>query len=135
MGVNVAVSVKVAVGVKVSVGGTGVSVGVDVAVSPRLICADRIHSFVRTESISTIATIEEGKAVVLEFEVKAGSKMVGKTLASAGFPRGCVVGALARESGEVMVPRGDDEIHALDNLVIFALREVVDSVMALFGIR
>jgi trk system potassium uptake protein TrkA len=109
--------------------------GVDAAVSPRLICADRIHSFIRSESISTIATIEEGKAVVQEFEVKAGSKLVGLTLAKAGFPRGCVVGALAREDGTILVPRGDDEIQALDNMVVFALQGVVEQVMGLFGIR
>ncbi len=109
--------------------------GIDVAVSPRLICADRILSFIRSESVSTIATIEEGKAVVLELEVKPGSKVVGKTLAKAGFPKGCVVGAIAREDGEVLIPRGEDKIRGLDNLVIFALKEVVDTVMALFGIR
>ena len=109
--------------------------GIDVAVSPRLICADRILSFVRSGSVSTIATIEEGKAVVLEFEVKAGSKMVGKTLAKAGFPRSCVVGAIWREDGDVIIPRGDDEIKALDNLVIFALQGVVQNVMGMFGIK
>ena len=109
--------------------------GVDTAVSPRLICADRIHSYVRSSSVSTIATIEEGKAVVLEFEVKPGSKMVGKSLAKAGFPRGCVVGAIAREDGEILVPRGDDEIKSLDNLVVFVLQGVVDQVMGLFGIK
>jgi trk system potassium uptake protein TrkA len=109
--------------------------GVDVAVSPRLICADRILSFVRSGSVSTIATIEEGKAVVLEFEVKAGSKMVGKTLAKAGFPPSCVVGAIWREDGDVIIPRGHDEIKALDNLVIFALQGVVQNVMGMFGIK
>ena len=106
--------------------------GVDCAVSPRLICADRIYAFVRAESVSAIATIGEDRAEVLELEVKAGSKMVGKTLAKAGFPRGCVVGAIARENGEILVPRGDAEIQALDNLVIFVLRGVVAQVMGLF---
>lgn len=109
--------------------------GVDCAISPRLICADRIHSFVRSESVSTIATIEDGQAEILEFQVKAGSKMVGKTLAKAGFPRGCVVGAIAREDGETLVPSGDSQIEALDHLVIFTLRSVAQKVMGLFGIK
>jgi trk system potassium uptake protein TrkA len=109
--------------------------GVDVSVSPRLICADRILSFIRAESVSTIASIEEGKAVVLELEVKAGSKLVGKTFAKAGFPRGSVVAAISREDGDVLIPRGETEIHALDNLVIFALRRVVDPVMSLLGVK
>jgi trk system potassium uptake protein TrkA len=109
--------------------------GVDVAVSPRLICADRILSFIRAESVSTIASIEEGKAVVLELQVKAGSKVVGKTMAKAGFPRGCVIAAIARENGDVVIPRGETEIQSLDNLVIFTLRGVVDPVMSLLGAK
>lgn len=109
--------------------------GVDCAVSPRLICADRIHSFVRSESVSTIATIEDGQAEILEFQVKAGNKLVGRTLAKAGFPRGCMVGAIAREDGETLVPGGDIKIQAHDHLVVFTLRSVAKKVTSLFGIK
>ena len=109
--------------------------GVDVSVSPRLICADRILSFIRAESVSTIASIEEGKAVVLELQVKPGSKLVGKSFAKSGFPRSSVVAAVSREDGEVVIPRGETEIRALDNLVIFTLRDVRDSVMSLLGVK
>ena len=109
--------------------------GVDVAISPRLLCADRILSFVRGGSISAIATIEEGKAEVLEVEIKAGSKLVGRTLAKAGFPRGCVVGAIARESGEILIPMGSDELQAGDSLVLFLLSSVAGKVMELAGVK
>lgn len=102
--------------------------GVDVAVSPRLLCANRILSFVRAGSISTIATFEEGKAEVLELEVAAGSKLVGRTLAKAGFPRGCVVGAIARDNGDIVIPHGEDQLQAGDSLVLFALKGVVKRV-------
>ncbi len=107
--------------------------GIDVAVSPRLLCTNRILSFVRSGSVSTIATIEEGKAEVLELEVQAGSRIVGKALKDAGFPRGCVVGAIAREGGEILIPRGTDEIRSLDNLVCFVLNDVIDEVVRLAG--
>ena len=107
--------------------------GIDVAVSPRLLCANRILSFVRSGSISTIATIEEGKAEILEVEIKPGSKLVGRTLAKAGFPRGCVVGAIARENGDILIPSGEDHIEAGDSLVLFALNAVLEKVMDLAG--
>lgn len=110
-------------------------IGVDVAVSPRLLCANRILSFVRGGSISTIATIEEGKAEVLEVEIKPGSKLAGRTLAKAGFPRGCVVGAIARENGEIVIPSGEDELRATDSLVLFVLNEVVAKVTAMAGVK
>jgi trk system potassium uptake protein TrkA len=108
--------------------------GIDVAVSPRLLCANRILAFVRSRSISTIATIEEGKAEVLEIEVQAGSQLVDTKLKDAGFPRGCVVAAITREDGAVLIPRGDDELRANDQLVLFALNSVIDQVLGLAGI-
>ena len=104
--------------------------GVSVAVSPRLLCANAILSIVRGGSVARIATIEEGQAEVIELEVPAGSKLVGKRLKDARFPRGSVIGAIARESGEIVIPRGEDVIEALDNLVVFVLAEVLDEVMA-----
>jgi trk system potassium uptake protein TrkA len=109
--------------------------GIDVAVSPRLLCANRILAYVRSRSISTVATIEEGKAEVLEVELPAGSPLVGKALKEAGFPRGCVVGAIMREDGTVVIPRGDDELCAHDQLVVFVLHSVVDEVLGLAGIE
>jgi trk system potassium uptake protein TrkA len=108
--------------------------GIDIAVSPRLLCANRILAFVRSRSISTIASIEEGKAEVLEIEVQPGSRLAGKKLKDAGFPRGCVVGAITRDEGDVLIPTGDDEIEAGDKMVIFVLNRVVDQVMELAGI-
>jgi len=108
--------------------------GIDVAVSPRLLCANRILAFVRSRSISTIATIEEGQAEVLEIEVQPGSRLIGNQLKEAGFPRGCVVGAITREDGEVLIPTGEDQIKANDRLVLFVLNRVVDDVMRLAGI-
>ncbi|MCA8974552.1 MAG: Trk system potassium transporter TrkA [Planctomycetes bacterium] len=109
--------------------------GIDVAVSPRLLCANRILAFVRSRSISSIATIEEGKAEVLEIEVQPGSKLVGKKVKDAGFPRGCVVAAITREDGSVVIPGGEDEILASEQMVLFVLEKVVDQVLALAGIR
>lgn len=108
--------------------------GIDVAVSPRLLCANRILAFVRSRSISTIATIEEGQAEVLELEVQPGSSLVGKQLKAARFPRGCVVAAITREDGHVLIPRGDTELFAHDQLVIFVLNAVVDEVLQRAGI-
>lgn len=109
--------------------------GIDTAVSPRLLCANRILAFVRSRSISTIATIEEGKAEVLELEIGAGSKLIGKALKDAGFPRGCVVAAITRDDGHVVIPRGADEIKPMDRMVLFVLHDVVDAVLQLAGVE
>jgi Trk K+ transport system NAD-binding subunit len=61
--------------------------------------------------------------------------LVGKSLKDAGFPRGCVVAAITREDGTVLIPRGDDELHAHDQMVVFVLGAMVDKVLALAGIE
>ena len=109
--------------------------GIDTAVSPRLLCANRILAFVRSRSISTIASIEEGKAEVLELELARGSSLVGKTVQDAQFPAGCVVAAITREDGSVVIPRGDTLLYAQDHMVLFALKKVVDSVLELAGVE
>ncbi|MCC6672377.1 MAG: Trk system potassium transporter TrkA [Planctomycetes bacterium] len=111
------------------------ALGIDVAVSPRLLCANRILSFVRSGSMSTVTTIGEGQVEIFELELKAGCRLVGKTLAEAAFPKGSLVCAIARDDGEVVVPRGEDQLHALDNLVVVARHEVVPEVLAHCGME
>lgn len=103
--------------------------GVTVAVSPRLLCANAILAHVRGGSVTRIESIEEGQAEILEIEIPAGSKMVGRRLRQSGLPKGAVVGAIARENGEIVVPTGEDTIEAMDSLVVFALRDVVSHVV------
>ena len=46
-----------------------------------------------------------------------------------------IVAAITREDGTVLIPRGDDELHAHDQLVVFVLGAMVDKVLALAGIE
>ena len=61
--------------------------------------------------------------------------MVGKQLKDAGFPRGCVVAAITRSDGTVVIPGGGDEIKPNDQLVIFVLHDVVEDVLGLAGVE
>ena len=52
----------------------------------------------------------------------AGSKYVGKRLRDLRFPRGAIVGAIAKPTGEVIVPRGDKTIEANDRVIRLVAR-------------
>jgi trk system potassium uptake protein TrkA len=108
--------------------------GIDVAVSPRLLCANQILRFARGASVASVAAIEEGKAEVLELDVERDAPAAGRALADVGFPRGVVVGAIVRD-GEVLVPRGGDRVRPGDTLVVFALAGVVREVEGFFRAR
>ena len=47
----------------------------------------------------------------------------------------CVVAAITREDGSVVIPGGEDELVAGEQAVLFVLEKVVDDVLGLAGIR
>jgi trk system potassium uptake protein TrkA len=98
--------------------------GVDQAISPRLLCAQRILRFVRTSSPASIAVIGEGRAEVLEVRVRLDAP---RRIKSLGLPRGAVVGALVRGE-DVIVPHGDTPVRDGDRAIVFTLPEGLDAV-------
>lgn len=105
--------------------------GIDHAISPRILCANRILRFVRSSSVSSIAVLGEGRAEVLEVDVRWTGKKSARALKSLGLPKGSVVGALIRE-GDVSIPHGDTRIEAGDRAIVFTLPENVERVLAIF---
>ena len=106
--------------------------GIDQAISPRILCANRILRFVRSGSVSAIAVVGEGKAEVLEVTANFSSKKGSVKIKSLGLPRGSVVGAVVKGE-ESLVPVGDTVVEKGDHVIVFALPENVDRVLEIFG--
>jgi len=60
------------------------------------------------------------------------SRYVGKKLMDLKFPEGTIVGAIAKPSGEVLVPRGSSMIEAGDRVIFFALETSVPKLESAF---
>ncbi len=105
--------------------------GVDRAISPRILCANHILRFVRSRSVSSIAVIADGRAEVLELEAHHRDGRAERKVKSLGLPRGAVVGALVRGS-EVIIPGGDSAIRDGDQVILFTLPENVPAVEQIF---
>jgi len=99
--------------------------GINTTVSPRLAAVDRILQFVRKGRVISVTTFREEEAEAIELIAAAGSKYVGKNLKEVRFPRGAIVGAIARPNGEVIVPRGQVTIQAGDRVIFFTLENTV----------
>ncbi len=99
--------------------------GINSTFSTRLTVVDRILQFVRKGHVLSVTTFLEEEAEAIELLATPESKFVGKTLREVHFPRGTVVGAIARPSGEVLVPRGDATILPDDRVIFFALERLV----------
>jgi trk system potassium uptake protein TrkA len=75
--------------------------------------------------VLSVTTFREEEAEAIELIAAEGSKYVGRSLREIRFPRGAIVGAIARPNGEVVVPRGEATIQAGDRVIFFTLESTV----------
>jgi trk system potassium uptake protein TrkA len=107
------------------------ALGVDIAISPRLITAGAILRFVRKGEVLAVNVLESG-AEMIELRVPDGCRVAGRPLSEVGFPKGAIVGAVLRDE-EVLIPKGDDVLRRGDDAVIFSVESAVDEVERLFA--
>jgi trk system potassium uptake protein TrkA len=109
--------------------------GIDVALSPRLVAANMILRFVRTGGgVVSAASLLGSDAEVVELTVPDTDKFQKVTLQSIDFPKGSVLGAVVRKKNhKVLIPTGTTRLRPGDNLVIFATRAAVQGVTEFFA--
>lgn len=106
--------------------------GISTTVSPRVAAVDAIMRFVRKGRVQSVTTFRQEEAEAIELVATEGSKYVGRPLRELRLPEGCIVGAIARPSGETMIPRGNAQIEAGDRVIFFALENVVPKLERMF---
>ncbi|MBA2849192.1 Trk system potassium transporter TrkA [Thermosulfuriphilus ammonigenes] len=107
--------------------------GIDIALSPRLVVASQILRFVRRGAILSVATLLGSEAEVVEIVVPPSKRFQqGVALKDLPFPSGAIVGAVTRGS-EVIIPSGETILKPGDDLVIFSLREAVSGIEKIFA--
>ena len=107
------------------------ALGVDIAISPRLITAGAILRFVRKGDVMAVNVLESG-AEMIEMRVPESCRVAGKPLSKVGFPEGAIVGAVLR-NGDVVIPTGDEVLQQGDDAVVFTVESSVDEVERLFA--
>ncbi|TFG77385.1 MAG: Trk system potassium transporter TrkA [Thermodesulfobacteriales bacterium] len=108
------------------------AIGVDRAISVRLSVANEILSLLHMHGVAHVALVEEGRAEVLEFDIKPETKIIGTPLKDVDFPEGSIVGIVLRGE-EVIIPRGNYIAALGDRVVIFTLPEAVRKVERILG--
>jgi trk system potassium uptake protein TrkA len=98
--------------------------GIDVALSPRLVAANMIMRFVRRGAILSVASLLGSDAEVVELVVSERWAYVDKSLKSIGFPADTNLGAVVRR-GKVIIPSGDTVLKAGDRLIIFSMKKAI----------
>lgn len=92
--------------------------GVDSAVSPRLITFSEILRFISGGKLLSVFVLLNGKAEIVELVAQENSKIVNKPLKKAGLPKGVIIGAILRK-GQSIIPEGDAVVLPGDRLIIF----------------
>lgn len=106
-------------------------VGIDAAVSSRLMAASAILRFVRQGRVEQVATFSDTDAEAIEIEVTEGAEAVNKALLDLRLPVGVVIGGISR-NGIIFVPDGSTVIRAGDHIIFFSLPRDIEESSALF---
>lgn len=106
--------------------------GIDAAVSPRILTANIILKFVRKGRVLSIFEIPEGDAETLELSVGANAAVAGKSLREIQMPSGAILGAVVHRE-EIMIPKGDTILRPDDDVVVFAVPEAIPALERLFA--
>ncbi|MDD5758630.1 MAG: Trk system potassium transporter TrkA [Desulfobulbaceae bacterium] len=111
------------------------TLGVDVALSPRLVAANMILRFVRGGGkIVSVASLMGSEAEVIELKVPDRKQFRDVALKDLRFPPGSILGAIVRiKKGEVIIPSGNTIIKMDDNLVIFCTAAAINAVECYFA--
>ena len=107
-------------------------VGIDAAISSRLMAASTILRYVRQGRVEQVATFSDTDAEAIEIEVAEGARAVDETLHDLPLPIGVVVGGISRNE-TTFVPDGSTVIRAGDHIIFFALPESIESAASLFS--
>lgn len=103
----------------------------DTTICPRNITSDIILRHVRAmrntagSNVETLYNVVQNKVEASEFIVKENSPIAGVPLAALKLKKNVLIASISR-GGEVIIPRGQDEIRAGDAVVIVAAQKLHD---------
>lgn len=108
-------------------------VGVDVALSPRMMTVNTIIQHISGKHVSsTLTTMQGSGAKVMEVLVKESLWVVGKEYGQLKFPKNSYIGSVIRR-GKVIVPTNFDIVRAGDRMIIFVGQESLKKVEKMFS--
>ncbi|MBT8335241.1 MAG: Trk system potassium transporter TrkA [Gemmatimonadetes bacterium] len=107
-------------------------VGIDAAVSPRMATVNAILRYVRRGRVLTVASLKGIDAEAIEFNVAASASVSGQVIRDLHLPHGSLIGTIMR-GDEIIIPRGDVEIRAGDEVIVFALPDAISEIERRFA--
>jgi trk system potassium uptake protein TrkA len=110
------------------------TIGVDVAVSPRLASVSDILQFIRKGKVLSVKTLMEERVEAMETIAMETADIVGTPIKDIKFPMGAIIGAVVK-GDDVLLPTGDTIIEPGDRVVIFTLPKTIPQVEKLLTVK
>lgn len=107
-------------------------IGIDMAISPRLVVATRVLGMVKRGRIKSVTLLEEGEMEIYEYQAMSKSPIVGTPLKDLSIPKGAIIGAVV-SGGQVSIPRGDYVVKPGCTVVGITRPESADKMDTLFA--
>ena len=107
------------------------SIGIHSLVNKKLLAANSIFRYLRKGDVIAMTELNNMNAELLEFVVKANSKVTNSKIVDIDFPRTAVVGGVIRD-GKGIIALGDFKIREGDRIVVCTLPKSIKSVENLF---
>ena len=104
-------------------------VGIDIAISARGAAIASVLHQIQGGPTRLLAVVEEGAGRILELDVPAG--YTPRALRELAPPLNSIIGAVVRQS-RAFVPRGTDQVHPGDRLMVFTTHAAADQVRDYF---
>ena len=104
--------------------------GIDVSVSTPHLLTALVEEAVSVGTFIRLLSFEGGKARLVEVTLAEQSPAVGREVMDVGFPRDSTVVAIIRQR-RVIVPRGDTELDAGDEVLVLVTEDSEDTVRSL----
>lgn len=106
-------------------------IGVDTMINKKLIAANFIFRYIRQGNVISLTSIHGVDAEILEFIVKAGSKITQGAIKALEFPKNAIIGGVVR-NGVGQTAMGDFQLSPKDRVVVLCRPECIHRVEEFF---
>jgi trk system potassium uptake protein TrkA len=108
------------------------SLGIDTVIYPEKAAAHYLEELLTKPEVVDLAFIDRGDAVILEFVVGSGAKVIGKTIKEVEDPKGSIIIAVY-DGGNLVIPSPHFKIKKGEKVLVLARNNVINRVRRLFG--
>ena len=107
------------------------NIGVDTMINKKLIAANFIFRYIRQGTVISLTSIHGVDAEILEFIVKAGSKITQDEIKALQFPKNAIIGGVVR-NGVGQTAMGNFQLRPNDRVVVLCRPECIHKVEEFF---